>query len=256
MILLALLGCVEPTDDAPRGGLDDAPCPDDMALTAGVCIDVAETVLVGELGRKDQADSWPDSPTRAVAEVHLGEVPTVFASYYQGAAACENVGKRMCTAEEWQGACAPNGTAFPWGDHGEASERCAVVDADEQPVVEALQPAGSYPECVSSDGVYDMLGNAWEWADGGNDADGLPTPAKLGGAYYVGYEAAHCGAPPNLEHPPEFDGTIAVRCCIEPDPPQALGARVSPPTFGDRSWPSRQASWGSPTSARAPSSTR
>lgn len=193
----------------------DGPCPPGMALVGDtLCIDVVEASVTGELGTADQGAAFPDGSTTAVAEPVVGVVPTINLTWYQAWAACDNAGKRLCSAEEWQTACA-DGTLYPWGDSPTPDEVCAVPAADGSGAWDELQPTASLPGCVGPAGVYDQMGNAWEWADGGREDDGTPIAAKLGGAYYAGGGNALCVAAPNTEHAPDFEGTIAARCCTD-----------------------------------------
>ncbi len=203
-------------DDSGQPPAPDAPCPAGMALAGQSCVDVVETVLSGDLGDRNQGFDWPDGSTTALAEPRPGELPTLNVSWYQADAACRNVGKHLCTVDEWTTACSTAGTPFPWGDTDDATTRCALVEEDETQHHAGLQPAGSLPDCASPEGVFDMIGNAWEWADPGGEVNGRPATAKLGGAYYAGHGAGRCDAPPFLDHPPDFEGTIAVRCCVAP----------------------------------------
>ncbi|MEN9785811.1 MAG: hypothetical protein RLZZ299_1075 [Pseudomonadota bacterium] len=226
-LLLATLtaGCTDSSgvDTAGEGTPD--PCPPGMALVGAFCIDTVETTVEGERGNADQGTAWPDGSTTAVARPVHGVVPSVQLSWYQAWAACDNAGKHLCTVEEWNTACSPEGWTYPWGDSPAGQERCPLASNDNVPATDALQPTASYPGCVSPQGVHDMVGNAWEWADPGETADdGRPVTAKLGGAHYHGGGSGLCGDPPHTEHPPEFDGSIAARCCVAPSfPPDAEG---------------------------------
>jgi hypothetical protein len=79
-----------------------------------------------------------------------GQVPWRFVSREQAARLCARAGKRLPTPREWYQA------ALALAGSGTSSERC-VLDAD------APVPAGSHASCVTSQGIYDLVGNVWEW---------------------------------------------------------------------------------------------
>jgi formylglycine-generating enzyme required for sulfatase activity len=185
-----------------------------MVQIGALCIDAYEATVTGELGNADQGEAWPDGSTTATTRAVAGVLPTTNLTWYQAVAACENSGRHLCTVTEWQAACGAG--PFPWGDEPLAEDVCALPAADGTTTWDALQPTGSLPDCVSPAGVYDQLGNAWEWADPETSGeDGLPVTAKMGGAYYAGNGSALCFAAANTEHPPTFEGTISARCCVE-----------------------------------------
>lgn len=190
-------------------------CPPGAVQVETFCIDTFEAKVegdLGDLGNLDQGTDWPDGSTTAVATSVQGVEPDVNLSWYQAVAVCENAGKHLCTVAEWQAACGAN--LYPWGDAPPVDEVCAVPHEDGTTDWEWLVPTGSLPDCRSPAGVYDQLGNAWEWADPETTGDdGRPIAAKLGGAWYAGHGNALCPAAPVTEHPPDFEGTIAARCC-------------------------------------------
>lgn len=229
-MLALLLACAAPDEPVRFRTVDDlgvgddtadtagaSPCPEGMALAGAVCIDVVEATVEGELGEMNQGFDWPDGSTTAVAIPRTGAIPTTQLSWYQAYAACQNAGKHLCTVDEWRAACSPEGARYPWGEEGAPEERCALVAPDnETPAPEGLSATGSHPDCAGPEGVFDMIGNAWEWVDPGTTAQGRPTTAKVGGAYYSGYGSGLCTVDPYVGHPPEFNGTIAARCCVAP----------------------------------------
>ncbi|MFP4520716.1 MAG: SUMF1/EgtB/PvdO family nonheme iron enzyme [Fibrobacterota bacterium] len=115
-------------------------CPDDMAAVPGgkFCIDLYEY--------PNKKDSFPLTGI----------------DYYKAKELCAAKGKRLCSAEEWQTACSgPEKSDYPYGEEYTASARTGCNtegSADEKPV-----PSGSYPECRSGFGIYDLCGNVSEW---------------------------------------------------------------------------------------------
>ena len=76
--------------------------------------------------------------------------------------------KRLATWNEWRdsadGVVGEGGATYPTGEEWPETE-CAVTDTLGEPWLTELQATGSFPECVSAFGVFDQLGNAWEWSD-------------------------------------------------------------------------------------------
>lgn len=146
------------------------PAPGRPADGARVCIDQYE---------------FPDVPC---------EYPVVHATAREAVLLCEAIGKRICDAHEWEGACAgavldPD-REYAWGRSREEMER---LHNEDRPIVWAYgptkdhakcatgsaktpgcpgggydrcgsntYPAGSFPACVSPFGVYDLHGNVAE----------------------------------------------------------------------------------------------
>ncbi len=122
------------------------------------------------------------------------EYPLVWVTAFEAAQLCHALGKRLCDAHEWEGACAGRmrsaEEAYSWkgtriqrthehnrrrellwaygpterpeicGTGGEKSPRC--VDATWQSCGSNTYPAGAFPDCVSLLGVYDLHGNVAE----------------------------------------------------------------------------------------------
>jgi len=182
------------------------------------CIDAFEVsrAWVGALGEKDQLGDWPDGSTTEEPVSERGVEPLILVSFYQAAAMCLNVDKTLCTTEQWLDACdgqvGEGGRTFPWGDEPDYTI-CATVDEEGAQVYERPQATGSFPDCVTVGGAYDMAGNVWEWTDPGYDGTGPPPADKVGGAYYSGEGNYECAAKPVQGHPRDFYGTIGFRCC-------------------------------------------
>jgi formylglycine-generating enzyme required for sulfatase activity len=101
-----------------------------------------------------------------------GVTPSRFITWFQAQQAAINSGKRLLTNAEWQGAAA--GTPDPGTDNGttdcNVGSTFAVVDT------------GSHSNCVSRFGVFDMVGNLWEWV-----ADWVPPfSGSCGSALFAG----------------------------------------------------------------------
>jgi hypothetical protein len=82
-----------------------------------------------------------------------GYLPTAYVSWFQADAACELVGKRLPTREEWIRAA--RGTVDPGSSDGAAGD-CLTVGP-------ARRRTGLGTKCRSIWGAEDMIGNLWEW---------------------------------------------------------------------------------------------
>ncbi|HWP07773.1 MAG TPA: hypothetical protein VNN72_18605 [Polyangiaceae bacterium] len=239
-------------------------CPPDMVDVSGrFCIDRYEGSLVdARLGRplspyfsprKSEAKraleaftgtapvpGAPELPRPPVWELEESFEPKALAlpsatpnGYVSGLlarAACEQAGKRLCSAEEWVTACrGEQNRRFPYGEDYEAGA-CNVyrdthparvlwgdasknhLDPRLNLVADASGPllrhTGETARCQSRwgpDAAFDMVGNLDEWVD-------EPSGAFLGG-FYARATTNGCEARVT-EHPVEyFDYSTGVRCC-------------------------------------------
>lgn len=159
-------------------------CPEGMSSLLGpdgvlrYCVDTYEVTVAGDLGTMDQHMEGAIAPN-ATSASSAGVLPTAFVSYDQAVVICSTTPfydedgsmagyKRMTTSSIWEDACdgllGKGGTLYPWGNTFDDT-RCATLNAQGQQVYDTWQPAGSFVACVSAFGVYDQIGNLWEWAD-------------------------------------------------------------------------------------------
>ena len=91
--------------------------------------------------------------------------PRVEVSWSEANALCAAQGKRLCTEREWQQAAAGSQN-YPYG-YGPTFEsgRCNTpyLENGTWKRDRGTAPCGSYADCASDYGAYDMLGNVWEW---------------------------------------------------------------------------------------------
>jgi sulfatase modifying factor 1 len=122
------------------------------------------------------------------------DYPVTWVQAKEAAELCQAIGKRLCDAHEWEGACAgdlrPANEEYAWGERrvqmqylhnqnreivwaygktknhakcatgSHKSRTCTVIGWHE--CGSNTYPAGAFPECVSPFGVYDQHGNAAE----------------------------------------------------------------------------------------------
>lgn len=101
--------------------------------------------------------SWDDHPVCGV-------------SWYEAQAYSRFVGKRLPTEAEWEKAASWDANAgcrlvYPWGDELPTGEYC---NCDR--LIGHTTPVDAYPAGQSPYGLYDTLGNVWEWTSSWFDA--------------------------------------------------------------------------------------
>jgi formylglycine-generating enzyme required for sulfatase activity len=205
--LVVLLGAGDEAD--ARAHKHRPGCPSGMVRVHDYCIDRYE------------------APNRA------GAKPLVMQSANDAHGWCESHGKRLCTEDEWIGACqGDDHAAYPYGNQhvdGRCNDDRAWLVVKEAtlakwPADEAQEhakelyhatPSGSKHECVTEDGVYDMTGNVEEWVvrthEHANDWPYILAGCYWSGCYGGGKPTCHST---NSAHGPAFRFyETGFRCC-------------------------------------------
>ena len=106
-------------------------------------------------------------------ESQANRLPSINVSLFDAQEACANTiiddqSLRLATYREWvdagDGQLGQGGGLYPWGD-SKADDKCIVNPPAQPKKWESVQPSGTLDTCISSFGVYDQIGNAWEWVD-------------------------------------------------------------------------------------------
>ena len=180
-------------------------CPEDMVPVADAfCMDRYEA------SRPDaEATSYGVDESKATSR--YGVLPWFPIEHAPALAACEAAGKRLCTEAEVYTVCAgPEDEVYVYGDAYSADTcngidsfcdcshaNCAALEICPYPHCRAfgadgtyamgcgaafhVVPTGSFPDCLSPYGAYDINGNVWEMVDTGTEESWYK-----GGAYNCG----------------------------------------------------------------------
>ncbi len=102
----------------------------------------------------NEGDTYTVDPERA-------DYPVTWVKWAGAAAYCKWAGLRLPTELEWEkGARGIDGRQFPWGDEWEPG-RPLFTGGDRQP--ETISSVNAYPTAKSPYGLYQMIGNIYEW---------------------------------------------------------------------------------------------
>ena len=94
------------------------------------------------------------------------QTPDIHVSFIEAKEACLKTvvdGQPLALINHTEWKMAGGNGKYPWGeDH---QERCILDSPKTHGMWKTVQPSGIMGGCVSEHGVYDQIGNAWEWVD-------------------------------------------------------------------------------------------
>ena len=216
-------------------------CPTEMVAIGTYCVDRYEAYVV-ELDAV--GNEQPHSPFLVVDGLTIraksagGVTPQGYISQVQAAAACQNAGKRLCSADEFHRACRGDDPTdyYPYGgtthiagacNEGKGSSVAKFFGTDaskwtyanfNDPILNmwdgGLAVTGAYPQCQSPYGVFDCVGNLHEWGDDAPDAKGH---GRFRGGFYGDAEVngPGCLYTTSAHEPTYHDYSTGFRCCMD-----------------------------------------
>lgn len=177
-----------------------------MAQVGRACVDRWEAHLVfrGEAGAMETHpySERPRPGTLYEARSEAGVKPQGYINRPESEAACNGAGKRLCSVEEWYGACSGNkGSLYPYGAKfakgacnvnrphllsrwfGSNARSWKYNEHFNNPKLNQLEgwlaESGAFEACTSDYGAFDMVGNLHEWvADSAGPAVTRALPLK------------------------------------------------------------------------------
>ena len=94
-----------------------------------------------------------------------GEYPKGSVTWEEAVSLCEKQGKRLCSSAEWELACrGTQGRLYSYGNQYDMSRCNTPIDGSgPQGNRPPFARSGSYENCKSPEGVYDLNGSLSEW---------------------------------------------------------------------------------------------
>lgn len=93
------------------------------------------------------------------------EHPVVFVSFDDASVYCKWQGKRLPTEEEWEKASrGTDGRTYPWGNEFDPSKANTSLAG-----IVGTTKVNTYENDKSPYGLYNMIGNVWEWTNSNYD---------------------------------------------------------------------------------------
>ena len=141
-----------------------------------------------------------------------GSNPLVKVSSAEAERLCESVGKRLCTADEWERACkGPESRIYTYGDAFNADSCGPDATSDANKDGKGDRATGALDGCVSGWGTYDMSGGVREWT-ATSDSSQKSFKVVKGGKPGEAERGSRC-AFAEARNPDLSDGGIGFRCC-------------------------------------------
>ncbi|RKI02900.1 protein kinase [Corallococcus sp. AB030] len=142
-----------------------------------------------------------------------GRKPRVSATWLDAKAACEGLGKRLCSEEEWEKACkGPGNARFSTGE--EQVQTACNTGTTDATATHTLAQSGAQHACHSGYGVADLSGNVAEWT-ASKSPNSNPNAEELlikGGAFDTAGDTARCSAR-RRSAPTLKAANVGFRCC-------------------------------------------
>ncbi len=105
----------------------------------------------------------PPKDRQAFDDSQLGQHPVTNVTWAQARTFCHWIGRRLPTEAEWEKAArGTDGRRYPWGNSEEVVKG-RLIDRALRPGANEIGPVGSSPGPASPYGVFDLVGNVWEW---------------------------------------------------------------------------------------------
>lgn len=182
MGVTVMLACCTPTGGLPqtapheRGADSQLPASGDPIETARPSCP-SDMVLVQIRDRASATDDETGTPAQARGlqafcidtfefPNERGSLPMANVTWRQAKDLCVDKGKRLCRSAEWERACrGPDDRQFPYGDTFDRQACNTPLDAWPGDSFDMYAPSGSFPRCVTTEGVFDMDGSLSEWVD-------------------------------------------------------------------------------------------
>ena len=154
----------------------------------GFCIDQYEASMPNatavNMSSNETEIAQRNAPGTMAAHSRSGVIPWVRISRDNSRIACTNAGKYLCTSEQWLAAANLKGQVY---DLPAIVTDCNVVSGSPAECTDLSYEVGDacttgyMSNCVSSESVYDMIGNVWEWT---NETVTTISPGASQGWYY------------------------------------------------------------------------
>ena len=254
----AVVAAVERAMAPPAPPAPPPPCPPEMAQLGRFCIDRYEGHLVtlgptGELVVHPHT-TRPPAGEYFAARSAAGVMPQGYISRDEATLACHNAGKRLCSWLEWRRACqGPSWRRYPYAGGARRGvcnvgkdhllhrffegERLTYDEHFNSPRLNAepgfLAAAGAHAECVSPEGVADLVGNLHEWVSTtvtddfvermeAEPVERIDQPWRVGNGMFLGgfFSTVDQHGPgcfyTTIAHEPSYhDYSTGFRCCSD-----------------------------------------
>lgn len=141
-----------------------------------------------------------------------GRRPRTGISFYGAKKACEKIGKRLCSEQEWERACkGSRNIRYPYGNTFDAN-RCNTRNKSDQN--RSVTRSGRFRKCYSPYGAYDMSGNVAEWTSSHYRGRSKNRVVRGGSAKRPDW-GTRC-ASRSSKRPSSSKSTLGFRCCADP----------------------------------------
>ncbi len=177
------------------------------------------TFVEGRFGSEATGVATSSEPLRQVTKVPTffidryefpnkpGAKPATRVTWDKAADACAAIGKRLCTAQEWEKACkGPGNTIYAYSD--EINDACGAEVND-------TYTLGDRKDCASAYGAFDLSSGLREWTSSEHPTKGNRKLVK-GGLRSNPVRGTRCAFAVD-ENQGFSESTLGFRCCLNAD---------------------------------------